>query len=394
MSGERLRIGIAGLGQAFMLMMPTLRLHPRIEVVAAADPRDEARRQFESDFGRPAFSSVEDLCRHPGVDAIYIATPHQFHADHVVTACAHGKHVLVEKPMALELPACRTMIAAAGNAGVQMVVGHTHAFDAPIRRAREIVASGSVGAVRMITTLNFTDFLYRPRRPEELATDQGGGVIFNQAPHQVDMVRLLAGSRVRSVRALAGRWDDARPTEGAYAALLTFENGSFASLTYSGYGHFDSDEFQGWVGEIGQAKSADDYRAARHALQAASQGSAEAVGKNRRIYGGADYRAPSDSDAENRALLHQHFGLVLVACDGADLRPTPRGVMIYGDGNQRFEPLPPPPIPRAEVFDDLCDAVLDGKPSVHSGEWGMATMEVCLAILRSAREHKEVDLIR
>ena len=46
----------------------------------------------------------------------------------------------------------------------------------------------------------------------------------------------------------------ARPTEGAYAALLTFENGAFASLTYNGYGHFDSDEFMGWIGEMGNRK--------------------------------------------------------------------------------------------------------------------------------------------
>ena len=79
--------------------------------------------------------------------------------------------------------------------------------------------------------------------------------MFNQAAHQVDIVRLLAGGRVTSVRAVTGAWDATRPTEGAYAALLTFENGAFASLTYSGYGDFDSDEFQGWIGEMGQTKA-------------------------------------------------------------------------------------------------------------------------------------------
>ena len=58
--------------------------------------------------------------------------------------------------------------------------------------------------------------------------------------------------------------DAARPTEGAYAALLTFENGAFASLTYGGYGHFDSDEFSGWIGEMGQTKSPDAPQPALH----------------------------------------------------------------------------------------------------------------------------------
>ena len=106
----------------------------------------------------------------------------------------------------------------------------------------------------MITALDFTDFLYRPRRPEELDTEPGGGAVFNQAAHQVDIVRLLAGGKVRSVRAFTGTWDPARPTEGAYSCLLGFDNGAFASLTYSGYAHFDSDEFMGWIGEMGQKK--------------------------------------------------------------------------------------------------------------------------------------------
>ena len=104
----------------------------------------------------------------------------------------------------------------------------------------------------MINAINYTDYLYRPRRPEELDTALGGGAIFNQGSHQVDIVRLIGGGRIESVRAAAGAWDKARPTEGAYAALLTFANGAFASLTYSGYGNFDSDEFQGWIGEMGR----------------------------------------------------------------------------------------------------------------------------------------------
>src|ERR1700738_2155734 len=107
----------------------------------------------------------------------------------------------------------------------------------------------------MITALNYTDYLYRPRRPEELDTAQGGGAVFNQAAHQVDMVRLVGGGRGASGRGATGTWGAARRTEGAYAALLTFADGAFASLTYGGYGHFDADEWQGWIGEMGQPKA-------------------------------------------------------------------------------------------------------------------------------------------
>ena len=154
------------------------------------------------------------------------------------------------------------MIAAAHEANIKLLVGHSHSFDLPYLRTRAMIRSGAYGRVRMINALNFTDFLYRPRRPEELDTSQGGGVVFSQAAHQVDIVRLLAEAKATSIRAFTGNWDAARNTEGAYSAQIRFEDGSFASLTYSGYAHFDSDEFMGWSGELGQGRDGEALTAA------------------------------------------------------------------------------------------------------------------------------------
>jgi phthalate 4,5-cis-dihydrodiol dehydrogenase len=270
---------------------------------------------------------------------------------------------------------------------VHIVVGHSHSFDAPVARAREIIASGDLGRIRMITAMNYTDFLYRPRRPEELDTSRGGGVIFSQAAHQVDIVRLLGGGRVKSVRAATGAWDSARATEGAYSSLLTFEDGPFATLAYSGYGHFDADELCDWVSEIGRPKDPNAYGAMRQALANVSDAKAEAAAKNARNYGGAGYVSPA---AE--APWHEHFGLVVASCERGDVRPTPKGVMVYGDERREFHSLEKPVVPRAEVIDELHDAVFSGRPPLHDGRWGRATLEVCLAMLRSAREQREVTL--
>jgi phthalate 4,5-cis-dihydrodiol dehydrogenase len=387
MAERILRVGVAGLGRGFTLMLPTFTADPRVTLVAAADPRPEARAQFAREFAAPAYRSVAELCVDPRVEVVYVATPHHLHAGHVAAAAAAGKHVLVEKPMAITLEECRAMIAAARQAGVQLVVGHSHSFDAPVARARAIIESGAVGAVRMITALNFTDFLYRPRRPEELATDQGGGVLFSQGAHQIDIVRLLGGGLVRSVRAQTGAWDRSRPTEGAYTALLTFADGPFASVTYSGYGHFDTDEFCGGIDELGGRKDPSRYGAARRAVSAVTGGEAEAALKNARTYGGAEYRT---RPPETR--LHQHFGFVLAACERADLRPLPNGVMVYGDKEAKLDALPPPTVPRGEVIDEVYAAVVGGHPPLHGGEWSLATLEVCLAILKSAREGREIAL--
>ncbi len=378
---RKLRIGVAGLGRAFSVMLPTFR-DPRVELVAAADPRVEARRRFAQDFAGRAYDTVEELAADPDIEIVYVATPHQHHARHAILAARNGKHVLVEKPMALTLDDCAAMIAAARNGSVHLIVGHSHSFDAPILRARALIGSGAYGAVRMIHALNYTDYLYRPRRAEELDTAQGGGAVFNQAAHQVDIVRLLGGGRVKSVRAATGAWDPTRPTEGAYSALLTFENGAFASLTYGGYGHFDSDEFSGWIGEMGQEKQPYARKPQRFA-----NGAEEASFKNARNYGGANWQEPAP-----QASAHQHFGTIIVSCERADLRPMPDGVMIYQDGTARLDPLPPPDIPRAEVIDELYGAIVQGRPPLHDGAWAMATLEVCLAMLQSAREGRDIGL--
>ena len=384
-----LKLGVIGLGRAFTLMLPTFAADRRLKLCAAAEPRPEARARFTSEFG-PAYETVEQLCANPEVEAVYVSSPHQMHAQHVQAAAKAGKHVLVEKPMAISLAQCDSMIDAARKAGTHLIVGHSHSFNRPILRLRELIESGAFGAVQMISALNYTDFLYRPRRAEELVTGQGGGVVFGQGAHQIDIVRLIGGGLVKTVSAATGSWDAARKTEGAYSALLTFENGAFATATYSGYGHFDSDELMGGTDEMGQQKDPGRYGSARKALLSAGSPDIEAALKAARNYGGPSYNAP----APTSRLQHQHFGFVMASCEKADLRPLPSGVMIYADETQRLEALAPPEIPRAEVIDELYDAVNNGKPPLHSGEWARATLEVCLAILRSAQEGRPITLER
>jgi phthalate 4,5-cis-dihydrodiol dehydrogenase len=387
-SATPLRLGVAGLGRAFTLMLPTFLGDRRVQLVAACDPREAARQQFTQDFAAPAYASMDELAADPGVEAIYVASPHQFHAGHTRIAAAHGKHVLLEKPMALSLRECDAMIGQCEDAGVRLIVGHCHSFDAPYLQARAIVQGGTVGRVRMIHAINYTDFLYRPRRPEELRTDEGGGAVFSQAAHQIDVVRLLAGSEVVRVRAATGAWDPERNTEGSYSVLLWFANGAFASLTYSGYGHFDSDEWTGWIGEMGHRKDPSAHGAARRRLQDAGSAAEEARLKNESTYGGPSYKRP----AATHDAWYQHFGPVVVSCDAADLRPVPDGVWVYGHGEKTHSPLPRPAVPRAEVIDEFRAAVRNGVPPLHDGRWARATLQVCLALLQSANENRDVVL--
>lgn len=385
---RRLRLGIAALGRAFTLMLPALAHHPRIQVVAAAEPHAAGRRRFAADFMAAAYGTIDELLADPQVEAIYLATPHQHHAEHAILAARAGKHVLVEKPMALSLAEAEAMIAAAARAGVVLMLGHSHGQDGPVRHARRLIAEGRFGAPRLVTALNCTDFLWRPRRPEELDTAQGGGVVFSQAAHQLDVIRVLCGGLLRSLRAQAFAWDAARPTEGAYTAFLTFEGGA-ATATYSAHGRFDSDALQGWVGELGTAKTPTVPGAARQRIIGMTRAD-EIAAKLARGYGRMDdaHGLPPPQPPA----FHNHFGFVLAQCDRADLRVTADGVEVHGDDGLELHRTPLPALPRAEVLDEFADAVLQGVPPRHDGAWGMATLEACIALLDSAREGREIAL--
>lgn len=381
MADRILRFGVIGLSRGFVLSRPMFLKDPRVRLVAAADPRPEARAAFEAEFGGRAYADAGPLCADPEVEVVYIASPHELHAEQAVAAARAGKHLLVEKPMALSLEACRAMRTAAEAGGVALLVGPSHGYDAPVVRAAELIGSGRYGRVRMISVITYTDFLYRPRRPEELDTARGGGVVFSQAAHQVDVVRELAGAPVTSVRAQAGAWDPQRPSEGAYQAFLSFANGATAGLTYSGYGRYDTDALMGWTGELGQARDPAEYATARRRLADAD----EAELKRLRAYGSGPLPEPQTPAG------HEHFGFVLASCERADLRLTPTAVEVHGE-TREIVALPPPEVPRQGVVDEVWGAVVEGRPPVHDGAWGEANLAVCLALLRSSREGREVPV--
>jgi len=257
-----------------------------------------------------------------------------------------------------------------------------------VKLARDLIDAGAIGAVRFIHAMQYTDFLYRPRRPEELDTTRGGGVVFSQAAHQLDIVRLLAGGLARSVRALTGRWDPARPTEGAYSALVAFDGGAFASATYNGYGFYDTDALMDGIGELGGAKNPTAHAQTRARLAAVTDEAAEAALKAERNFGGSLYQ-PAPVQTPDAC---QHFGPVIVSGERGDLRLTPRGVRVFDGTGERFESAPLPAVPRGEVVDELWSVTREGRPPVHGARWSRATVELCLALLESQQAGADIML--
>jgi phthalate 4,5-cis-dihydrodiol dehydrogenase len=380
-----LRFGIVGLGRAAAATVPAIARHPDLEIVAAADTNADILEQFAQQYGSRSYPSIEALCQDPHVDAVYIATPTHLHTQHVLTAVQNGKHVIAEKPLAITLEDAERMIEAVDRAGVQMIVGQSQSYEPPVRAMRDIVRSGELGRLGMISGWYFNDWLYRPRLPAELDTHMGGGVVFRQGAHHFDVARLIGGGLVRSVRAMTGVWDSSRPTEGSYSAFLDFQNGAVATLVYSGYDHFFSTELTGGQTEGGGRvdPAQQEHAAARRILREAADRGGDAALKRQVTFG----RRQADG-----AQYPAYFGLIVVSCEHGDIRQTPEGLMVYGDHDRRAVQLTPGVAGRDLMVAELYDAVVHAKPALHSPRWARATLEVSLAVLTSARNRQEVQL--
>ena len=379
--------GVVGLGTAGAAILSSVAKNPAFSLAAAADLDAETLHHVGADFpGALLFTSIEELVASKEVDAVFIATPTQHHTEHVLAALKRGKHVVTEKPIATSLVDADRMIEAGESAGLVLMVGHSFGYEAPIREMRAIVKSGELGPLRMIHNWYYTDWLYRPRNPEELDTDLGGGVTFRQGSHQFDLIRLIGGGLVRSVRASTGRWDPARPTEGAHTVFLEFEDGAAATAVYSGYDRFFTAELAFAVGEGGQDVDLSRYGGARQKL-ADTDGDGETALKRAMRYGAGRNRLTTEP-APNLPF----YGLTVVSCERGDMRQSPDGLLVYGPTAKREVLVPKGDTGRDQILRELHAAIVDGTPPLHDGRWGKANLEVSLAALQSSRERREIFL--
>jgi phthalate 4,5-cis-dihydrodiol dehydrogenase len=393
-----LRLGFIGLGQAAQHIIAELRRAEDFpwRIAAAADPRAHARDAFAQEFGGEVYADAADLCRGSDVDAVYIATPPWLHRAHVEIAAACGKHIICEKPMALTIEDCDAMVAAAKRHGIMLMAGHTHSFDAPVRKIEALVAAGTVGRLHAINSWNCNEFQHRSRLTAELEATRGP--ILNQGPHQIDIVRQIGGGLVRSVRAQT-IMDGISRVEGGYVAWLEFESGVPATLVYDGRSLFDTAELFGWVGEGGQARDPGLVKKRRNAyreiagLPAAAREARLESEKEQGRYGAGIGTGP-DSRAKEDGLKQPFFGLLLVHCEEATIRQSPDGLYLYSQKGREELVMAREARGRMAELAELHASITSGRPPFHDGAWGTATLEVCFAIMESAAQRTEIRMTR
>jgi predicted dehydrogenase len=199
------RIGIAGCGDAAeALHLPALRrLHA--EVTAVADPNRSARDRLAERFGvGRRHAHADGLIEDPEVDAVAVLTPPHVHAEPVIAALEAGKHVLVEKPLALDVAECDRMIdAAARHPSATVMVGFPLRFHRLVLRARDLINEGWLGAVTAIRTASLGPGTagVAGRRPSSwrMARVTGGGTLFEMGVHHYDLWRFSLGLELEQV---------------------------------------------------------------------------------------------------------------------------------------------------------------------------------------------------
>jgi len=390
-SSRTLKIGLIGIGVGASEIMPAMEAMEEIDLVAGADVVPATRERFQERFPRAkVYDSAEKLCADPEVEAVWIATPNRFHGPHTIMAAQHGKHVVVEKPMAISLQEAEQMVETAQRNEVKLLAGHTQSFSLPIRTMRRIITSGQLGKLCAIHIWAYSDWMLRPRTPDELDISQGGGIPYRQGPHQIDTVRALGGGKLRSVRAMTGQWMPARSIPGYYCAYLEFEDGTPCTILHNGYGYFLANELVPW-GSTSQRYPLEERVEIRKALRA---GTREEEQDKQDLRIGGRLERDTFQRTGPRSWLPADLGVVVVSCERGDMRHSPTGLYVYDDSGLRDVDISSGEGPgqrRAEL-QELYDAVVLNKPVFHDGRWGMATLEVCLALMQSARDRREIQL--
>lgn len=200
------------------------------EFVAVMDADRAVTDEVAESTGAKAYYTESDLLAAPDVQAVYIATPVFLHHRQVLQAAAAGKHILVEKPIALSVQQGEEMIAMCKAAGVLLTEGYMMKYHAANIAARDIVARGEIGSVvsaRAQLTCWYPDIPGAWRQDPDLG---GGGALIDMATHCYDLLEFIIGSRIKEVFAMTDTLTFRYKVDDSSTTLLKFENGAQATV--------------------------------------------------------------------------------------------------------------------------------------------------------------------
>ena len=237
--GKVLSVGVIGAGGIAQSHMNAIHGNSNIRLAAAMDIDAKKAEAAAEKYGARAYTNLDDLLKDPEVEAVHVCTPHSFHGDQVVAAAEAGKHVIVEKPMALTLQECDQMIEACEAAGKVLMVGQVMRYYPVNRKIKEMISQGAIGKVGHMMRRRYSYFdTTKPdsRYPKWYLDLEIGGicVLYCFGPHEYDILHWYLDSPVIEVYARGTESTDLyKGQKDSYTALMTHANGAVSVLSQS-----------------------------------------------------------------------------------------------------------------------------------------------------------------
>ncbi len=232
----KFRTAIIGCGKVSDLHAAALKKTYEAQFVAIYSRSPEKAKKYGKKYGVQGFSDIQEMIVTAGVQVVIICTPHPAHRDAAVIAAEAGVHVLVEKPLASSLQDCDDMLAAARKANVKIGTVCQRRFYAPVQRVRQAIDAGKIGkpALGTVLMLGWRDQNYYESDPwRGQWRSEGGGVLVNQAPHQLDLLQWFMGP----ITELFGVWSNLNhpyiEVEDTAVAIVRFESGALGNIVVS-----------------------------------------------------------------------------------------------------------------------------------------------------------------
>ena len=357
MTQRKIRTAIIGCGKVSHLHAAALLQSCNSELMAIYSRSLEKASEFASQYKIQPFDDIETMIRKARIEAVVVCTPHPFHAEVVIKAANAGANCLVEKPLASSLQDCDDMIQACKANNVKLGVVSQRRFYEPVQRVRKAIDEGKIGkpAFGTVNMLGWRDKKYYDSDEWRGTWDmEGGGVLVNQAPHQLDIFQWLMGP----IDEVYGTWKNLNhpyiEVEDTALAIVKFKSGAIGNIIVS------NSQKPGIYGKV-----------QIHGENGASVGV--------QTDGGAMFIAGMTSIVEPPL---------------NDLWTVPGEEQNLQEWNAQF----------AQFFlsvnameyymklqnEDFCDAILNDRKPMVSGEEGRVTVALFTAIYRSQRDNKPI----
>lgn len=330
---NRIRMGFVGLGWWSEMLAQAATRSKRIEIAVCYSRSEEKMVAFAKKYGGVSKESYEDVIRDDGIDAVVLTTPNSAHAPQAIKAAQNGKHIFVEKPMALSVADGKKMISAAKDASVVLAVGQNARRMARYRKAYELIEKGAVGEVILAEANSSLDLGMRltPERWRWHREESPGGPLMSLTIHHADNLNHLVGP-VKRVTAFTSKVCGKAEADDVISAAVEFQNNALGYL-------------------------------------------------------GGSFLTP----VRNFLQIHGIEGVVLIDEEGGSAYYQKKGTnnlvrqLLPDAETQRRDSL-------AEELDEFATCIQEGGKSEVSGEEGLAALAVIEAILKSAQSGLPTDI--